>query len=75
MIVGILYDVIIFKVFLGLIEIKYLFFFGLVVNGYRFFDFYGFVGNFKSDNIIWNVDYYDVFLYNYYVWVDILFIY
>lgn len=45
MIVGILYDVIIVKVFLGLIEIKYLFFFGLVVNGYRFFDFYGFVGN------------------------------
>lgn len=39
------------------------------------FDFYWFWKNFKSDNIIWNVDYYDVFLYNYYVWVDILFIY
>lgn len=53
-IVGISYDVITLKVFPGSIEIKHSSPFGLVVNGYRSLDSYGFVGN------IYNVGNYPV---------------
>lgn len=44
-IVGISYDVITLEVSPGSIEIKHSSPFGLVVNGYRSLDSYGFVGN------------------------------